>query len=587
MQKTKTIEITEEALRFHAMVLRMEAMDFKAEDTIPEELGLWEPIAKQVYTAYQEGIVQSPEIAQTYVKSLLFSLERMDTKVAQLFALLTPAKKTATKKLAKGQCPPLPEELAIQVSTQKARRFIDTYIEWSQRWATRGHRLQHQASALWILSVIARRRILVPFGRKGKFTSLYLLNIIGTSKFTKSTVTDNASDLLTHIDLQWLVYPKNMTPEYLYRLASGVVPENYDKLSYSKQEDLSNILAHPAARGLNFDEFGRILHAMAHPNSPYRRYHEIFLEWENSPSRDNNAGVMRGDDDVENVYFSVLANLTPDNIQAMPKTFSIWADGTFARMLIMTPPPNEYSVAPEPAFGSEIEFPSELTEPLLEWHERLGIVKADITPVLNAKGTSTTSWEASLSTPYPVNTCTLGEGVKEAYDAYSRIMGEFANTPGLIPKDLEGNYSRFPNLAARIAGLLGSLENGGCIEMAHWKAARDIIEEARTSLHEFYRQLDESMTSEGGEMEEKILDWISDNVEKGGLRAYEVKSRFGKRLRSEQVIKYLESMAEAGVLVKYTRPGGKAKTIPVVRYTRPDAVPDDEDVTIIERVTQQ
>ena len=69
-------------------------------------------------------------------------------------------------------------------------------------------------------------------------------------------------------------------------------------------------------------------------------------------------------------------------------------------------------------------------------------------------------------TAAPPEVCTLGAGVEDAFYTYKNALDDLAAVSKNT--DLDGNYSRFPEKALRVAILLASIENHHVIDMRHW-----------------------------------------------------------------------------------------------------------------------
>ena len=130
-------------------------------------------------------------------------------------------------------------------------------------------------------------------------------------------------------------------------------------------------------------------------------------------------------------------------------------------------------------------IPTDIIEPVRDWHHRLGLPEVVITDVTADKSKTDRNIVIGKYAPRP---CTLGDGVVEKFYTYRNglldILEEHSQSG-----DLDGNYARLPEKALRVAMLLASLENQGGIELRHWARAQNIAERWRFSLHTLFAQV--------------------------------------------------------------------------------------------------
>src|SRR5690606_7283382 len=101
------------------------------------------------------------------------------------------------------------------------------------------------------------------------------------------------------------------------------------------------------------------------------------------------ATIGRGNDEVQRPYLALLANLTPSDLRPYAKKGSaLWGDGFWARFAFITPSPDTPRAAGEFPTGERI-IPNELTKPLRDWNDCLGVPRVEIVESTNAKGEKT------------------------------------------------------------------------------------------------------------------------------------------------------------------------------------------------------
>ena len=207
-------------------------------------------------------------------------------------------------------------------------------------------------------------------------------------------------------------------------------------------------------------------------------------------------------------------------------------------------------------------YPSELTVPLVDWHQRLGLPKVEVENQMDRDGNPTGEKIVTIEPSEP-QVCTLADDVWDALHRYNTGVLEIAQGSELT--DLDGNYGRLHEKALRVATLLASLENDGRIELQHWAKAQEVAERWRLYAHRLYEQVTELEASPRAEIEDKVLDavrrWQGTEKYPEGLTANEI-GRFLRGLGSGEAKHYADQLVDAGVLANQKR--GRA-----IRYYLP------------------
>ncbi len=437
--------------------------------------------------------------------------------------------------------PPLPEEVALpEEAGAGACEWLDAYLEYSRRWSPLAYEGFHEAVALWLLSTVAARRVLIPFGGR-TYTPLFIALVARTSLYAKSTTARIARRTLRAAGLDWLLLPDESTPQKMIsEMAGNRVPEDYESLPQIERERLRRSLAFAGQRGWFYEEFGQKVATMSREDGPMAEFRGILRRMNDCDTSYEYGTIGRGKDRIDWPYLALLANMTPADMRPLAKRgAALWADGTWARFAFVTPPAGEER--PRGRFpGGDEAIPPRLWEPLKQWHERLGVPAVNIQPVKDMKGVETGHYRV-VRGALPEQRCTLDATVTDAYYAYFFALQDLILQS---PQDLDGNYVRFPEKALRIAALFASLENDGRIQHRHWARAQAITERWRKSLHALIEQLNETEPSQTVQNEDRILQFVA---KRGQVTAREVRQYF-KGLDSGQVKATLDSLVRAGML---------------------------------------
>ncbi|MBV9617334.1 MAG: DUF3987 domain-containing protein [Ktedonobacteraceae bacterium] len=392
----------------------------------------------------------------------------------------------------------LPEELGATASP-----WLDAYIDFSRKWSPRGYEGFHEAVALWVLSTVAARRVMVPLGDK-YYTPLLIVLVGRTGLFAKSTTAKIGRAVLSSADLEWLLAADDATPQKFISEMAGCLPSNYASLSPQEQQDVQRQLAFAGQRGWFYDEFGQIMNAIM-KDGVMSEFRGILRRLDDCYKSYKYGTISRGTEIVQNPYLALLGSMTPDDLGKAAKSGSpLWGDGFLARFAFVTPPGKASGGGRFPE-GLRV-VPEEISAPLRAWHRRLGIPEISIRPIVDGKGKASGGSFIERS-DLPEQCCTLAPDVIDSYYAYSDALTTLRASTNKN-RDLDGSYNRFASKALRIAMLLASLENDGHIEQRHWARGQAISERWRAGVHDLFAQTNETPADEGAIMEEKILQIV-------------------------------------------------------------------------------
>jgi hypothetical protein len=440
-----------------------------------------------------------------------------------------------------------------------ASLFLDDYIKISRKWAPRAYEGFHEAVGLFLLSMIAARRVKILFGPRGVYTSLYIALAARTTLYTKSTAVDIGLALLDAAGLSWLLADDESTPQAFLRSLTRYVPSNYDDLPPEEQDSLTLKLAFSAQTGWFYEEFGQHLEAMMQKNGYMASFRSILRRMDDHKARYVYQTISRGRDIIHKPYISLLANVTPSDLQPFVKAHtSLWRDGYIARLAFACPDQADVSTDPFPE--GTLVFPSYMVSTLQKWHQRLGVPTCILTPTVDKKGEPTGAYTVDAD-PLPEKVYTLSPDVRTAFYAYDQAMREL--TRQRQDQDLDGSYGRFPMKALRIAGLLASLHDdsgSSTIWPAQWWRGQQIAERWRRDLHRLRSQVQAMDTPHNAkrQLEDKLLR----QVDRMGPQSIRNFATFQKAHSRDEIEVCVTALVATGELVQQP-------TAQTTKYGRP------------------
>ena len=144
-------------------------------------------------------------------------------------------------------------------------------------------------------------------------------------------------------------------------------------------------------------------------------------------------------------------------------------------------------------------------EPLVAWHGRLGLPKAQVVDRADRNGACTGEKTLKIEPP-EADERDVADDVMAALDRYNKAMLQVAVSSGV--NDLDGNHGRLQEKALRVAALLAGLENGGRIDLRHWARAHEAVERWGLYAHRLHAQVAKLERSPRAEIEDRVLDVI-------------------------------------------------------------------------------
>jgi hypothetical protein len=542
--------------------------DSSADMALCCQLAFWSQSAEQVDRLFrQSGLMRDKwderRGAQTYGARTIAEALARQTDHYRAFDASAPGngRQPGPEPTDPYTCPALPTYAATDdASATEASLFLDDYITISAKWAPRAYGGFHEAVALFLLSTVAARRIKLLLGPRGVYTSLYIAMAARTTVWTKSTTADIGMEFLDAAGLSWLLADDDSTPQAFLRSLSLYVPTNYADLPPEEQAITQHQLAFAGQRGWFYEEWGQHLEAMMRKDGHMASFRNIMKRLDDHKARYTSNTIARGRDILRKPYVSLLANVTPSDLQPFVKARSpLWRDGYIARVSFVTPEQTDEDNAAEFPEGS-LQFPGYLVHTLQTWHRRLGVPTCILTPKTDKKGQSLGTYSVDVG-PLPEKTYKLSPEVRTAFYAYDRAMREL--TRQRQDEDLDGSYGRFPMKALRIAGLLASLHDDSdshTVWPRHWWRGQQIVERWRHGLHRLRQQVQttETPTSPKRQLEEKLLR----QVDRSGPRSIREFALFQKAHSREEIEACVTALVTTGELAAQ-------KTTQTTKYGRP------------------
>lgn len=362
--------------------------------------------------------------------------------------------------------------------------WLANYIAYSNRKSPEGYVDFHVASALWVLSVVAARRVHVDLAGP-VFTPLAVAFVARTSLFAKTVTAMAGVKVLKQAGLAWILGDDETTPQKLLADMGGAIPDKYDSLDDVHKLLCDQRLALAGQRGWFYDEFNQLIDNMTRANSAYADFAGLFRKLDDCHDEYRYSTRAHGQEVIEKPYLALLANTTPANLRKhAARNGEFWHDGFWARFVFVTPPASAWKT--KTMQRGEVIAPFTITQPLREWNDRLGVPFCQIVKNVDMKGKET--GKASIERePLPQVEIECDDDAYFAFVRYREALREMIDqNPN---HDLDGSYVRLSDKALRFAALIASLENQNRITLDIWTLAQELAEMFRKNLHELYNQV--------------------------------------------------------------------------------------------------
>jgi hypothetical protein len=444
--------------------------------------------------------------------------------------------------------PALPTRAQQEVPTWET--WLHAYAKHSAYWAPRAAPAYHTAVGLWVLSTIAARRIVVHMGSTAVYPTLFIALVSESTHWTKSTAASIGIRLLRRAGCGHLLSPDRTTPQFLLKLMSGIVPQDYGRKTEEEQEQIRKAFAFSAQRGWFYEEWGGMLHQMRRVDSPQAELNKLLIVLEGGEHTFETGTIQRGLERIVSPYLALLGNATPHDLAPfMGEGDAWWHDGFWPRFVCVTPPHGAQPVrSPRPR--EAYHLPSDLILPLHAWHERLGSPDVTIEEVILDNGKRTGEW-AGTTAPQREHILTLAPEVYDAYETYNDALLDVVHN-GDVHGDLSPWYGRAHEKALRVAMLLASVHGQSCITLPYWQEAQHLVESWRITLHELVEGIGTAGAPSRQEARRlKLARKIETLVAmSGGMTARELQ-RHLFNTSGEELSHALEAMVKIGTLTKH------------------------------------
>ena len=444
--------------------------------------------------------------------------------------------------------PVLPAHVkANEARAHEASPTLDALIKFFQYWCTRSYEGYHEAVAIWVLSTIAARRVVLPW-RKGVWTNLYIVLVSDSTVNAKTEAASYGQYVIEQCGLKFLLSPADITPQkFVSKMGGNVysIPRNYSVMKDEDKKRLELKLAFSAQKGWVYDEFGDFLQEIIKGSGPTKQFYKLLKRLYDNKTEYEYETVTRGDEVAEMPYLSLLGTTPPDSLKPIANTDSaVWTDGAFARMAFIVSPDKKPRLQSAP--DGEAIIPNEIRDALVHWHERLGVPNCEIIDLAEKEELQNEADKALGKKPekrnkdlpaYDIERDPLpqnpvywtGSGVREAHEQYYGALATLAYERRLSGA-FKSTYGRLPGMALSIAMLLASLENNGYMDMRHWGRGQAIAERWREDFHELVKQLSNGNAGGYGALEEAVIEVLTAKIPRGQKANSRVISQKGSTL---------------------------------------------------------
>ena len=527
---------------FSAWLRRLLAGSAPDEGTTPAQFGRYAEYAEALLDAYKAG--NTPAVQATF--------DALAVGAPELFVLASSSLERGKDKKglpSLGKFRPL--DGAMPLTDELVRRacpWLADYIMFSRRWSPRAYEGFHPACGIWLLSTVAAGRVTSHFGGLRK-TPVSIALTARSSLHAKSTTARVAQQVLEESGLDWLLFGEDeATPQRFIQSLAGKLPENFEKMAGPAQQQARREFAFSGQRGWYYDEFGQLVAQITRQNGYMGEFRSI-LRWMDDSKRSHRGGTIgRGTDEILNPYLALLCNMTPADLKASARRGAgMWGDGFWARFAFVCPPADKI-VRKDRIPSGRREVPETLTEPLQDWHIRLGEPEVAISPVLDKKGEPTGEMAVERIGPLPESELFIGNVVYEAFYAYSdALLDQVAASDS---DDLSGNYVRFAEKALRLAMLFASLKGSEEIALEHFALGQAITETWRENLHSLFEQVNEPEPGFDEQVEAKILKLVEKFAARGQMITMRMVGQYVYGADTEKKGRMVAAMCKANILEK-------------------------------------
>jgi hypothetical protein len=356
--------------------------------------------------------------------------------------------------------PPLPDHIKIRPNIAGlAGKWVDSYVNYSSAISPMTPRVFHESAALWLVSVVVARRLVLrmPFG--DVYPNLYVLWLAPSTLFRKSTAMGIATSIAEDV-FPFLLASQDTTPEALISDMAGKKPTGFEEMTSDEQSSWALERNFCAQKGWVMDEFSGLLAGLRRDYNAgmielLLRFHDCCDTFKRSTRAQ---GILR----VSHAYLSLFGASTPSAVLTELGANRLWTNGFWPRFIILTPDQER----PRWSEAKEVDRPKILTDQLDSLFHRLPPTKYRTSPQVLEVG--------------------IAENASQTWSLFNKALSYDMLTDDLN-ENLYAAYGRFPTTVLKVAILLAALDWDGngtpVIMMQHMERAIQFVDVCRLSVH--------------------------------------------------------------------------------------------------------
>jgi hypothetical protein len=412
-------------------------------------------------------------------------------------------------------------------------QWIDRYIDYANNASPMTPRAFHESAALWLVSSIIARRIVLNMAFDRIYPNLWFAWVAPSTLFGKSTSMNLARRVAMDV-AGHLLTPEDMTPEGLMLDMAGIEPQNLSQMGFEDQQAWQERRNFCAQRAWTMDEFSGLLATAG------RDYNagltETLMRFYDCTEEYKRLTAGRGLQIIKNSYLTLLGASTPTALASHLTDERLWGMGFWPRFALLAPEESR------PAWSEPKEqpAPTALTAALRNLYARLPAAR----------------WPDTLADVPAI----LEPGVYDHWNAYNKLMRYELLTDDL-DRRLWAAYGRLPVATLKVATILAALdwpeqEPTPRIAMPHLHRALLIVESWRSSAH---RVLDLALNAAEDRMAQAVIEKL-----KGNARGLTLRDLYKgmKRHKPRHIERVLNELVLQGEIreIEYQNPRGGPRT---------------------------
>lgn len=411
--------------------------------------------------------------------------------------------------------------------------WIDHYIDYANNASPMTPRAFHESAALWLVSSIIARRIVLNMAFDRIYPNLWFAWVAPSTLFGKSTSMNLARRVALDV-AGHLLTPEDMTPEGLMLDMAGIEPQNLSQMGFEDQQAWQERRNFCAQRAWTMDEFSGLLATAG------RDYNagltETLMRFYDCTEEYKRLTAGRGLQIIKNSYLTLLGASTPTALASHLADERLWGMGWWPRFALLTPEESR----PAWAEPQEQPAPTVLTAALRNLYARLPAAR----------------WPDTLADVPAI----LDPGVYDHWNAYNKLMRYELLTDDL-DRRLWAAYGRLPVAVLKVSTILAALdwpeqEPTPRVAMRHLHRALLIVEDWRASAH---RVLNLALTAAEDRLAQAIIEKLKGETRGLTLRDLYKNMKRHKPRHIERVVNDLVLRGEVNE-IEYQNPKGGPKT---------------------------